>query len=84
MTTFGWPAIALFMMVGPCVEIKPVERDALNADRNLCQHGADLGVEYRPIHSEVLRRVADADETRLDFHQSCSLIALFMATAAML
>lgn len=51
------------MVIGPSVQVKPVEGDALIADGNLGEKGAHLGVEAIPIHAQVERCVPEANES---------------------
>lgn len=50
------------MLVGPGVQVKPIEGDALRADWNLSQVRPHDGAENLAIHAEIGRSVAHADE----------------------
>lgn len=52
------------MVVRVSIKLQPVECDALRADRDLGQVGADLGVEAVAVHAEVGRSVPEAEEAR--------------------
>ncbi len=57
------------MLLHPGVEFKPVEGepvegDALGANGNFGDMGADFGVEAVAVHAQVARGVAEADEPR--------------------
>jgi hypothetical protein len=54
------------MFLCPGVQFKSVERNALRADRNLCDVAADLRVEAVAVHAEVARRIAESDEAGED------------------
>ena len=54
------------MVIGPGVEVKSVEGDALVTDRDLGEIGPDLRVEAVAVHAEILRSVAHADQARED------------------
>ena len=60
------------MLLCPRVQFKPVEGNALGADRDLGEIAADLGVEAVAIHAEVARRVAESDEAGEDLHGGAS------------
>jgi len=51
-------------VIHPGVEIKPVEGDALLADRVLGQIWTHLGVEAVTVHAEVIGRFPQANEAR--------------------
>jgi hypothetical protein len=53
----GTPVAGLIVL-DPLVQFKPVERDALAADWDLCQMRTDLGVEPVAVHAKVEGRVA--------------------------
>ncbi|MER2519290.1 MAG: hypothetical protein ABTQ34_01225 [Bdellovibrionales bacterium] len=50
------------MLVGPGVQVKPIEGDALRSDGNYGQVGAYFGDENLSVHAEIGRGVAHADE----------------------
>lgn len=54
------------VLVSPLVEFMSVERNALFADRNIREMRADLGVEAVAVHAEVIRRIAESEEARLN------------------
>ena len=60
-SNFGWPTIAALMLVGPGVQVKPIEGDALRSDGNYGQVGAYFGAENLSVHTEVGWRVARSD-----------------------
>ena len=49
------------MVIGPGVEVKSVESDALITNRDLSEVGPHVGVEAVAVHAEILRGIADAD-----------------------
>lgn len=51
-------------MIRPPLELKPVKRNALFANRNLHQVGPDFGVEAVAIHAQVPGCVPQAEEAR--------------------
>lgn len=51
------------MIVDPGVQVKPIESDALRADRYLGEVSANGGVEPVAVHAEVMRGVAQPDQT---------------------
>jgi hypothetical protein len=57
--------MGLFILVRQSVQIVPVERDGLGAQRDLSQARAPLGVELVAIDADVGRRVLVADEAGL-------------------
>lgn len=50
------------MVVGPCIEVKAIEGNALRADRDGDQTDTDIAVEAVLVHAEIRRRVAKPDE----------------------
>jgi hypothetical protein len=50
------------MLVGPGVQVKAVEGDALRADRDLSQVRAHLGVEPIAVHAKVAGRIAQPND----------------------
>jgi hypothetical protein len=73
--------VAPFIFVGPGVQFKPVEGDALNANGDLGQEGADLGVEAIAVHAEVARRVAETEESRRDRHVTVDVAGVHTSEA---
>ena len=51
-------------MVHPGIQIKPIEGDALLADTDLNQIGADLRIEAVPVHPDIEGGVAKTDQAR--------------------
>jgi hypothetical protein len=56
--------VAALIVVGPGVEVKTVESDPLGADWNHGQQRTNLAIEAILVHSEIRRRVAQANKTR--------------------
>jgi hypothetical protein len=52
------------MVVGPCIEFKSIEGNALRAYSNLGEPGADFAVEVVLAHAEIARGVTEAEEAR--------------------
>lgn len=50
------------MLLHPGVEFKPVEGNALGANGDFGDMGADFGVEAVAVHAQVARGVAEAEE----------------------
>jgi hypothetical protein len=57
-------SVALLIVLGPLIEVKAVEGNALDADADLGHEGADFGIEPVAVHAEVVRRIAQANEPR--------------------
>jgi uncharacterized membrane protein len=55
-------ALAGSIFVSPGIEVKPIEGDALLANRNFDEAWTYLRIEAVFVHSEVARRVSKADE----------------------
>jgi hypothetical protein len=53
------------MVIGPGVEVKAIEGDALLADRDFSEKWAHFGVEAVSVHAEIERRVPEPDQPRL-------------------
>lgn len=51
-------------MVHPGIQIKSVEGDALLADTDFNQIGADLRVESVPVHPDIEGRIPQPDQAR--------------------
>ena len=49
------------MVIGPGVEVKSVEGDALITNGDLSEVGPHVGVEAVAVHAEILGRIADPD-----------------------
>jgi hypothetical protein len=56
--------VAALIVVGPGIEVKPVESDPLGADWNHGEQRTNLVIEAILVHSEIRRGVAQADKTR--------------------
>jgi hypothetical protein len=56
--------VAALIVVGPGVEVKAVKSDPLRADWNHGKERTNLTIEAILVHSEIGRRVAQADKTR--------------------
>ena len=54
------------MVVHPSVEVKAIEADALGADRDFNNVLAHFGIEPVAVHAKVGRRIAKANDTRLN------------------
>jgi hypothetical protein len=57
-------ALAGPILVSPGIEVKPIEGDALSADRYLNKVWPHLRIEAVFVHAEIGRRVAKADKAR--------------------
>jgi len=58
----GGTPVAGFILIHPGVQIKPVEGDALLADRNFNEIGAHLPVEAVAVHANIEGRVPESDQ----------------------
>jgi hypothetical protein len=56
--------VAALIVVGPGIEVKPVESDSLRTDRDCGEARTNVAVEAIFIHAEIRRGVAQPDETR--------------------
>jgi hypothetical protein len=56
--------VAALIVVGPGVEVKPVESDSLRANWNLGKARANLAIEAIFVHAEIGRGVAQPDKAR--------------------
>ncbi len=56
--------VAALIVVGPGIEVKPVEGDPLRADRDLGKHRTNVAIEAIFVHAEIGRGIAQADEAR--------------------
>jgi hypothetical protein len=50
--------VAALIVVGPGIEVKPVESDSLPTDRDYGEARTNLAIEAIFIHAEIRRRVA--------------------------
>ena len=56
--------VAALIVVGPGIEVKPVECDPLSADWNRGKKRANIAIKAIFVHAEIRRGVAQADEAR--------------------
>jgi hypothetical protein len=56
--------VAALIVVGPGIEVKPVEGNPLGADWDHRKQRTNLAIEAILVHSEIRRGVAQADKTR--------------------
>jgi hypothetical protein len=56
--------VAALIVVGPGIEVKPVESNSLRPDRNHGKKRTDLAIEAILVHAEIGGRVAQPDEAR--------------------
>ena len=56
--------VAALIVVGPGIEVKPVEGDSLRADRDHGKERTNVAIEAILVHAEIGRRVAHPDEAR--------------------
>jgi hypothetical protein len=61
----GTPVAGL-ILIGPGVEVKAVEGNALVADRDLRNAGSNLAVESVAVHTEISGGVSKTDEAWQD------------------
>jgi hypothetical protein len=59
--------VAALIVVGPGIEVKPVESDSLRAYRDRGEHRTNVAIEAIFVHAKIRRSVAHANEAR---HQS--------------
>ena len=52
------------MVVGPGVQFKAVERNALPPDRDVSHERPDFGVESVAVHAQIERGIAQTDQSR--------------------
>jgi hypothetical protein len=57
-------SVAALIVVGPRIEVKPVESNSLRPDRNHGKKRTDLAIEAILVHAEIGGRVAQPDEAR--------------------
>jgi hypothetical protein len=62
------------MVVSPGIEVKSIERDSTIADRDHDQVWTHLHVEAIPIHPQIARSVAVAEQPRKQIHDLDRLI----------
>ena len=53
-------------MIHPGVQFKAIEGDALATDRDLGEVRADICIEAGPVHTEIARGIAKAQQPRHD------------------
>jgi hypothetical protein len=51
------------MLVGPRIEVKAIEGDALSTDRYSRDQGAHFAVEAVLVHAEIPRRIAQSQQS---------------------
>ena len=56
--------VATLILIRPGIEVKPVEGDALGANRDHLDERANLSVEAVFVHAKVHRGVAKPEEAR--------------------
>jgi hypothetical protein len=56
--------VAALIVVGPGIEVKPVEGDSLRTDRDRGEERANVAIKAILVHAEIGWCVAQADETR--------------------
>ena len=56
--------VAALIVVGPGIEVKPVESDSLHADWNCREGWTNIAIEAIFVHAEIGWCVAQADESR--------------------
>jgi hypothetical protein len=56
--------VAALIVVGPGIEVKPVESDSLRTDWDLGKLRTDVAVEAIFVHAEIRRSVAHPNEAR--------------------
>jgi hypothetical protein len=56
--------VAALIVVGPGIEVKPVEGDSLCADWNRGEERTNIAIEAILVHAKIGWCVAQADETR--------------------
>jgi len=54
------------MVIDPGVQFKTIKGDPLPADGDFSEVGANIRVEAAPVHAEVARGVAKAEQPRQD------------------
>jgi hypothetical protein len=56
--------VAALIVVGPGIEVKPVEGDSLRADWDRGEERTNVAIEAILVHAEIGWCVAQADKTR--------------------
>jgi hypothetical protein len=56
--------VAALIVVGPGIEVKPVESNSLRADGDHIQERTNLAIEAIFVHAEIGGRVTQPDEAR--------------------
>ncbi len=56
--------VAALIVVGPGIEVKPIECNSLLTDRNHLEQRTNVAIEAIFIHAEIRRGVAQANEAR--------------------
>jgi hypothetical protein len=56
--------VAALIVVGPGIEVKPVEGDPLRADRDHGEERTNVAIEAILVHAEIRRGVSQPDEAR--------------------
>ena len=56
--------VAALIVVGPGIEVKPIESDPLCADRYRSDERSDVAIEAIFVHAEIRWSVAHANEAR--------------------
>ena len=56
--------VAALIVVGPGIEVKPVESDSLRADGDYIQEGTNVAIEAIFVHAKIRRGVAQPNEAR--------------------
>ncbi len=52
------------MIIGPAIEVNPIEGDTPRADRNRSKTRAYVAMKAGPVHGEITRRIAQPDQAR--------------------
>ncbi len=60
------PPVAMFIVIRPGVEVKPVECNALLPNGDLGEIGANGRVESIPVHTEVCGGIPQTNQTWQD------------------
>jgi hypothetical protein len=62
--------VAVLILVRPSVEVNAIECDALRAYRYHRDVRAHVAIEAVLVHAQILRRIAQANETRVGFSRN--------------